>query len=191
MICPSALQTVLNTGRTLGQTTGASYTVSLVGGTHLQIDCGSLGDAFWIYAEDDLTSPWTSWNSWPGATALPSDLASANAILGFTLPLPSFSYTVSTYVCSDCDVRRYRNLYMSNCTEFKVLAPSGARHCIRRIPVGNEIHGSIISLQGSQDDSIPAGNLSLKTLTFSLEDVAGRLIDLAGSYFSFSLVFYG
>jgi hypothetical protein len=122
-----------------------------------------------------------------GSQAARSTYKSANIVCGFSIPIPDFT---AFYQGTMVDVRGYSNLYLcsENITNYKTLAPNGNRSVIRRIPV-TVLRGDVIHLTSSAEDSVPCGNINVKTMQFSLRDVYMNLVEI-NSHFSFSLVFH-
>jgi hypothetical protein len=97
----------------------------------------------------------------------------------------------SLYESGFIDLFPIRNLYLS-CSglgNFNTMSVSGDRSIVKKIPV-NAGYGEMIFDQSVVGiDYLDCSHQSLSRIGFQLKDVFGRVVDLHGNHFSFSIVF--
>jgi hypothetical protein len=89
------------------------------------------------------------------------------------------------------DLFPIRNLYLtcSGLGNFNTMSVSGDRSIVKKIPV-NAGYGEMIFDQSVVGiDYLDCSHQSLSRIGFQLKDVFGRVVDLHGNHFSFSIVF--
>jgi hypothetical protein len=97
----------------------------------------------------------------------------------------------SPYESGYVDLFPIRNLYLS-CSglgNFNTMSVSGERSIVKKIPV-NAGYGEMIFDQSVVGiDYLDCSHQTLSRVGFQLKDVFGRVVDLHGNHFSFSIVF--
>ena len=97
----------------------------------------------------------------------------------------------SLYESGFVDLFPIRNLYLS-CSgmgNFNTMSVSGERSIVKKIPV-NAGYGEMIFDQSVVGiDYLDCSHQTLSRVGFQLKDVFGRVVDLHGNHFSFSIVF--
>ena len=104
---------------------------------------------------------------------------------------PKIHNSTTPYVSGYVDLFPIRNLYLS-CSglgNFDTMSVSGERSIVKKIPV-NAGYGDMIFDQSVVGiDYLDCSHQTLSRIGFQLKDVFGRVVDLHGSHFSFSIVF--
>jgi hypothetical protein len=186
---PTAIQNALNAGSLLTPMTYAVSYVSAQGCLSIQLQ-GSANAAarFQLPSEDELmNSAWRAsyWNvNVPYNTSDPKSL-------GDLLRLPSASSMTTSMQTGLLDVGPQHVLYLkSNLGTFNTVGPRGERDIISRVPV-DVSYGYIIHYRemGSEPDFFDISNVSFRTLTFSLTNSKGAVIDLHGGQISIEIIF--
>ena len=104
---------------------------------------------------------------------------------------PSTHNNTNPYVSGFVDLFPIRNLYLS-CSglgNFNTMSVSGERSIVKKIPV-NAGYGEMIfdqSVVGT--DYLDCSRQTLSRIGFQLKDVFGRVVNLHGNHFCFSIVF--
>ena len=111
-----------------------------------------------------------------------------NVLRNFT---PSTYNNTNPYVSGFVDLFPIRNLYLS-CSglgNFNTMSVSGDRSIVKKIPV-NAGYGEMIFDQSVVGiDYLDCSRQTLSRIGFQLKDVFGRVVNLHGNQFSFSIVF--
>jgi hypothetical protein len=95
------------------------------------------------------------------------------------------------YVSGYVDMIPIRNLYLtcSGLGNFNTLSVNGERSIVKKIPV-NAGYGEMVFDQSIVGiDYLDCSRQTLSRIGFQLKDMFGRVIDLHGNHFSFSIVF--
>ena len=123
---------------------------------------------------------------WYGASYDPSNLMSANEVLGVLTPQIGVSVKTSLV-----DLRRYHNVYLSSPTlsSYSTLGPRGENNIIKKVPVTSDYGSMIFDSVVASHDWVNVSKILLKTLEFRLSDAYGRTIDFHGIPVSLSLIF--
>ena len=114
---------------------------------------------------------------------------SINSILNHTIQK---SNTInSPFVSGYINLIPLRNIYLnsSNLGSFNSLNISGSRNTIKKIPINANFNEMVFYQAVLGIDYIDVSKQTLSRLEFSLTDVYGRVINLNGNHFSFSLIF--
>ena len=131
---------------------------------------------FNILTDDDITS-------------LSTKKRSMNAVLkNFTSKGVNSS---PLFVSGWIDLNPLRNLYLS-CSglgNFNTMTLSGNRNIIKQIPVNAGPGEMIFDQTVTGMDYLDCSGQTLSRISFQLKDAQGKLINLHGSHFSFSIVF--
>ena len=117
------------------------------------------------------------------------EIRSINSILNNTIQK---SNTInSPYVSGYINLLPLRNVYLnsSNLGSFNSLNISGSRNTIKKIPINANFNEMIFYQAIIGIDYVDVSKQTLSRLEFSLTDVYGRVINLNGNHFSFSLIF--
>ena len=104
---------------------------------------------------------------------------------------PSWHNNANPYVSGFVDLFPIRNLYLtcSGLGNFNTMSVSGDRSIVKKIPV-NAGYGEMIFDQSVVGiDYLDCIHQTLSRVGFQLKDVFGRVVDLHGNHFSFSIVF--
>jgi hypothetical protein len=111
-----------------------------------------------------------------------------NVLRNFT---PEIHNHANPYVSGFVDLFPIRNLYLS-CSglgNFNTMSVSGDRSIVKKIPV-NAGYGEMIFDQSVVGiDYLDCSRQTLSRIGFQLKDVFGRVVNLHGNHFSFSIVF--
>ena len=111
-----------------------------------------------------------------------------NILRNFTAKV---NHNNSVYESGFVDLFPIRNLYLS-CSglgNFNTMSVSGERSIVKKIPV-NAGYGEMIFDQSVVGiDYLDCSHQTLSRIGFQLKDVFGRVVDLHGNHFSFSIVF--
>ena len=117
-----------------------------------------------------------------------ADATVNNILRNFT---PKVNNILTPYVSGFVDLFPIRNLYLtcSGLGNFNTMSVSGDRSIVKKIPV-NANYGEMIFDQSVVGiDYLDCSHQSLSRIGFQLKDVFGRVVDLHGNHFSFSIVF--
>jgi hypothetical protein len=111
-----------------------------------------------------------------------------NILRNFT---PKINDNANPYKSGYVDLFPIRNLYLS-CSgmgNFNTMSVNGDRSIIKKIPVTAGYGEMIFDQSVVGIDYLDCSHQTLSRISFQLKDVFGRLIDLHGNHFSFSIVF--
>jgi hypothetical protein len=115
--------------------------------------------------------------------------ATVNDILRNTIP--RVNGLGNPYVSGYVDLFPIRNLYLS-CSglgNFNTMSVNGERSIVKKIPVNAGYNEMIFDQSVVGIDYLDCSHQTLSRIGFQLKDVFGRVIDLHGNHFSFSIVF--
>ena len=189
-----ALLVALQTGKTI---TG-NYTVTYDVPTN-KLVIGTLdGTAtFHIYPTAWLKVNASTWNTASfaggGPTIDPNNLMDAGSVTGFATGTNILSGNVSTPVTpSDVvNTQPYHQLFLRSSlgNGYDAIGPDGSSDICRRIVCQVPLNDIIIDQHGLPHDSVTIGNREISSLSFTLTDCFGKVVDTKGHHISFSIIF--
>ena len=97
----------------------------------------------------------------------------------------------NTFETGFLDLVTTHNIYLHcpNLGHYNCIGVRGENSIIKKIPVSSSFGYVIIDSVVAPHDKIDVSNQTIKTLSFTLKDVHGNIIDLHGAFVSFSLIF--
>ena len=170
----------------------SAYTVTYVasqGCLRIELTGSDATARFQLPSEDELTSySWKSAN-WTGN----ADPYSADDLdtMGDLLRLPAVSSPVASLLTGLLNVAPMDTLYIRapSFATYNSLGPRGETDILQRVPVTTSYGYNLHWLSNGSDSEYILVGGSYRSLSFSLTNVRGRVIDLHGGYFSVELTF--
>ena len=183
----TALQTALNSNTP--STISASYVVTHTLNTNKIAIASPAASVFHILTDDEI-------QIYDNAlyTINKDSVQSANGLLrnregGSSSSAGNYTYT-DLYVSGSIDLLSHHSVYIhSSLASFNTLGPKGQSDIICKVPVSSSYGFSIHHNVSSAQDFSEVGKRSISSISFSIRDAYGNLIDLEGAAWSLSLVF--
>ena len=139
----------------------------------------------------------TTWNTASfaggGPTIVATNLMDAGSVTGFATGSSILSGNVSTTVTAPdvVNTQPYHQLFLRSSlgNGYDAIAPDGSSDVCRRIVCQVPLNDIIIDQHGLPHDSITVGNREISSLSFTLTDCFGKVVDTKGHHISFSIIF--
>ena len=189
-----ALLVALQTGKTI---TG-NYTVTHdIPTNKLVIGTLDASASFHIYPTAWLKINAASWNTnsfaCGGPTIDANNLMDAGSVTGFATGASVLNGNVSTSVSARdvLNTQPYHQLFLRSSlgNGYDAIGQDGSSDICRRILCQVPMNDIIIDEHGLPHDSVTIGNSEISSLSFTLTDCFGKVVDTKGHHISFSTVF--
>ena len=189
-----ALLTALDTGRTM---TGQYMVTYDVPTNKLIIGNLDAAATFHVYPRGWLKANAGTWNTASFAGGGPiisaANLMDAGSVTGFATGSSILSGNVSTSVTAPdvVNTQPYSQLFLRSSlgNGYDAIGPDGSSDICRRIVCQVPLNDIIIDQHGLPHDSITVGNREISSLSFTLTDTFGKVVDTKGHHISFSIIF--
>ena len=189
-----AVLVALQTGKTIA----GAYTVTYDNPTN-KLVIGTLdGTAtFHVYPDAWLKANAATWNTnsfaGGGPTIDAGNLLSAGAVTGFATGTSILDGNVSTNVSAPdvVNCQPYHQLFLRSSlgNGYDAIGPDGSSDICRRIVCQVPLNDIIIDQHGLPHDSVTIGSREISSLSFTLTDCFGKVVQTNGHHISFSIIF--
>jgi hypothetical protein len=189
-----AVLVALQTGKTIS----GAYTVTYdIPTNKLIIGTLDATAAFHIYPTTWLKANWGTWNTnsfaGGGPTIDPTNLMDAGSVTGFATGASIMSGNVSTNVTAPdvVNTQPYHQLFLRSSlgNGYDAIGPDGSSDICRRIVCQVPLNDIIIDQHGLSHDSVTIGSREISSLSFTLTDCFGKVVNTNGHHISFSIMF--
>ena len=158
--------------------------------------------SFHIYPTSWLKASTGTWNTMSfasmagyggGPTIDPSNLMDAGGVTGFATGASIISGDISTVATAPdvVNTQPYHQLFLRSSlgNGYDAIGPDGSSDICRRIVCQVPLNDIIIDQHGLPHDSVTIGNREISSLSFTLTDCFGKIVDTSGHHISFPIIF--
>jgi hypothetical protein len=181
-----------------GKSISGDYTVSYdIPTNKLVVGTTDPTATFHIYTTAWLKTNASTWNTnsfaGGGPTIDASNLMDAGSVTGFATGAVILSGAASTTVAAPgvVNCQPYHQLFLRSSlgNGYDAIGPDGSSDICRRIVCQVPLNDIIIDQHGLPHDSVTVGSREISSLSFSLTDCFGKVVDTNSHHISFSIIF--
>ena len=123
----------------------------------------------------------------------PSNLMDAGSVTGSATGASIISGNISTDVTAPdvVNTQPYHQLFLRSSlgNGYDAIGPDGSSDICRRIVCQVPLNNIIVDQHGLPHDSVTIGNREISSLSFTLTDCFGKIVNTNGHHISFSIIF--